>query len=345
MQERRDRRPRITVAHLLVALLVLAVMAALPATIAGVVRDARTQDAEVLLLPDVETYRHAAVRIHLEITDLSESEGQFKLRARPVALCNPCPPIRIVLTYLGVRTADVLVIGKTILTLAPDDEPAAEEAELPALGSAILRYPFDEWGLVLIPSAARVRDDNTDETLTADDVRVEALGLDQPFAVSIQNRVPQLHMRQVSARAWGVDLPEDSDEFAAGSLQLFEFDRPAYIKTANVLLVVLIAATSLAAIFLASLADLAANTGALVLGIWGIRAILLGTDLEFVTAVDLALIVVIVAMLVLITARLLWHVGPKGRLWPTRFLAGGPGRLLRRRSRLADGTPPPQTSA
>ena len=48
------------------------------------------------------------------------------------------------------------------------------------------------------------------------------------------------------------------------------------------------------------------NSGALVLGVWGIRSILLGSAVPGLTAVDISLSVVILFLLVTITARTLW---------------------------------------
>jgi hypothetical protein len=50
---------------------------------------------------------------------------------------------------------------------------------------------------------------------------------------------------------------------------------------------------------------LIAGAGALVLGVWGIRAVLLGTNVPGFTAIDLSLAVVILFLLGAITARVL----------------------------------------
>ena len=49
------------------------------------------------------------------------------------------------------------------------------------------------------------------------------------------------------------------------------------------------------------------NSGALVLGVWGIRSILLGSNVPGLTSVDLALSVVILFLLAAITARALMY--------------------------------------
>ena len=47
------------------------------------------------------------------------------------------------------------------------------------------------------------------------------------------------------------------------------------------------------------------GAGALILGVWGIRAILVGTGVPGITAVDLCLILVILFLLVAMTVRTL----------------------------------------
>jgi hypothetical protein len=99
--------------------------------------------------------------------------------------------------------------------------------------------------------------------------------------------------------------------------------------------VLLVTAAAGYAVFLRPLEQLLVNAGGLILGIWGVRAILLGTGLTVLTLVDLALMSVILFLLVVITARVLWLVEPKSGL-----------RALRtpwRRSARAAPTPAPGT--
>jgi len=70
--------------------------------------------------------------------------------------------------------------------------------------------------------------------------------------------------------------------------------------------VLLVAAAAAYAVFLRPLDQLVINAGALILGVWGIRAVLLGTTLPGLTAVDLALWSVILFLLLAITVRTLW---------------------------------------
>ncbi len=79
------------------------------------------------------------------------------------------------------------------------------------------------------------------------------------------------------------------------------------------------------AVFMRPLDQLLLNVGALVLGVWGIRAILLGTSLTGVTAVDLSLTMVILFLLAAITLRTMLY------LYHRAGLSTPMPRFLRRR--------------
>jgi hypothetical protein len=84
------------------------------------------------------------------------------------------------------------------------------------------------------------------------------------------------------------------------------FSRPLYLQLLTVSLVLLITAAAAYAVFM-RLNQLVINSGALVLGVWGIRSILLGSNVPGLTSVDLALSVVILFLLAAITARALMY--------------------------------------
>ncbi len=77
------------------------------------------------------------------------------------------------------------------------------------------------------------------------------------------------------------------------------------------------------------------NSGALVLGVWGIRSILLGTGVPGFTAVDLALAVVILFLLATITVRTLY-------LLEDSSAVGFLGKLARQH-KAPDSAPSPRT--
>jgi hypothetical protein len=107
-------------------------------------------------------------------------------------------------------------------------------------------------------------------------------------------------------------------------LTVLRFARPLDVQVLAIVLVVLIAAAAAYAVFLRPLQDLVIGSGALVLGVWGIRSILTpGT--AYRTLVDLALSAVVLFLLGAITVRALQYAHEKGRLPFAREKAEPPG--------------------
>ena len=163
-----------------------------------------------------------------------------------------------------------------------------------------VRYPYDEYHFALGILIRHVGDDGADIPFAA----TQAPG--QQLFLSLRTQAPRLLVstpralapQQLATRGQG--LPYD---LTAG----MTFSRPAYLQVLAVLLVLLVTAAAAYAVLLRPLAELVLNAGVLVLGVWGIRAILLGTNVPGITAVDLALSVVILFLLVAITVRALLY--------------------------------------
>jgi hypothetical protein len=120
-------------------------------------------------------------------------------------------------------------------------------------------------------------------------------------------RLPRINVEPLT-----VSSPDDPTVQIAAARQPYlfvdavRFKRPLYLQVLTVCLVLLVTAAAAYAVFLRPLDQLIINAGALILGVWGIRVILLGTNLPGLTAVDLALWAVILFLLVAITVRTLW---------------------------------------
>ena len=80
-------------------------------------------------------------------------------------------------------------------------------------------------------------------------------------------------------------------------MQALTFGRPAYLEVLAVVLVLLIAISAALALFTRSVNELALGVGGLILGVWGIRSVLMPTSIPTVTAIDLALSWIILLLL------------------------------------------------
>ena len=207
-------------------------------------------------------------------------------------------------TLAGTGSRPLPVIQR--LEFRPGADPVSAAVRLPIAGEAI-RYPFDTWTVTLRVVPLSVLSDGATQAPAAGD----AAGL---IALSVDNRIPRLDMHRGVIREGGSANPSQS---AALDVTLL-FERPLYPKIVTVLLV---AAASAYVVFLRPLDELIINAGALVLGVWGIRAVLLGTDLTFMTGVGLALMGVILFLLGMLTARTLWVQELRRRLQVPRGVA------------------------
>jgi hypothetical protein len=98
------------------------------------------------------------------------------------------------------------------------------------------------------------------------------------------------------------------------SVETMVFHRPLLLPVLTVMLLLLIAAAAAYAVFLRPWLDLVVSSGTLVLGIWGIRAVMLASNITYTTIVDLSLALVLLFLLGGITIRVLLALCERNRL-------------------------------
>lgn len=117
-------------------------------------------------------------------------------------------------------------------------------------------------------------------------------------------------------------VPNGAGQYQYLVLTELTFTRPLYLQILTVLLVLLITAAAAYAVFAQPVSQLVVNASALILGIWGIRTILVGGALlPGLSAIDLSLLIVILFLLVAIAVRMLrvfWERGELQVHWPGR---------------------------
>jgi hypothetical protein len=171
--------------------------------------------------------------------------------------------------------------------------------ELPVRGHPI-HYPFDSYRLIVGVVLQRIRGDAPPQTFSVADARGHLF-------LSVQELLPRQSMvGPIMLDRASIHAADDPFEY----VEAFElhFERPRYLRVLAVLLVLLIAAAAAYSVFLRPLHDLVLNSGALVIGVWGIRSILTPQNLFYLTAVDLALSTVIIFTLGAIMVRALLYI-------------------------------------
>jgi FtsH-binding integral membrane protein len=128
-----------------------------------------------------------------------------------------------------------------------------------------------------------------------------------------------------------------ADPFDFVGVQELRFERPVHQEILAVLLVVLITVSAIMAVSMRDVSDLIVGIGSLVLGIWGVRSVLVPSTLGVVTSIDLALSLVILIVLLGLSLRAAQH------FRKTSELPKMPITIRRRRKR-GDGTADGETT-
>ncbi len=316
--EPRARRLRFRIAFFLTSLLALSVVVTLPFSVKSVVDDILgpvtgrvvkiTRDR-----PDAAHGNHA--KLHMAFVSIDETQLLASIRVSGHHVCAACDWSDRVL-FVSVTQDDLDADGmppSVSVTLPPGNAEISEVIQLPVRGHPI-HYPFDSYRLVVGVVLQRLRTGSPPETLSG----AEAKGR---LFLSVQELLP----RQAMSGPFMLD--RDSIRAADDPFEYVEafemgFERPRYLRVLAVMLVLLIAAAAAYSVFLRPLHDLVLNSGALVLRVWGIRSILTPANLYYLTAIDLALSIVIIFTLGAITVRALIYVHDEA----------GMGLIRRRRS-------------
>ena len=103
-------------------------------------------------------------------------------------------------------------------------------------------------------------------------------------------------------------------------VQELRFGRPIHQEILAVLLILLIAVSAIMAVAMRSMTDLIVGIGSLILGIWGVRSVLVPSSLSaVVTSIDLALSVVILFVLLGLSVRSALHFRRQSELPPVTW--------------------------
>jgi hypothetical protein len=254
-------------------------------------------------VPPAPTYS----QLHVSLVDIDEGRLLVTLRVSGNHVCRvPCDYAdRIVFFSYGTKESETTGMPPSAkIDLTTGERVVTDTITLPLRGNPS-RYPFDAYELWLGVAMARVRPDGTVEPLSPDEARGHLF-------MTLQEHLPREIMSTPQfADPDSVSTPDDPYQLQV--LTVLGFARPLDAQVLAILLVVLIAAAAAYAVFMRPLQDLVIGSGALVLGVWGIRAILSpGTAQR--TVVDLALSAVILFLLGAITVRVLQYAHTKGGL-------------------------------
>jgi hypothetical protein len=309
--ERRSQRPYL-VAFVISAMLMLAILGALPFSLASVVDDVlgpATGKVFPLLRASPSAIAADHARLHLAVIGIDEVQLLATLRISGNRVCRGTCAWRDRLLLVSISPTDdgeAEGLPPSVTVLLPDVSEAVSETVQLAVSGVPVRYPFDWYRLVLGVAFQRVYPDGRVESLAPDETARHLL-------LTIQEMLPRKHMWKPAAVDRGsVRLAGSPVAYAA--VYALTFEHPRYLRVLAVLLVLLIAAAAAYSVFFRPLGDLLVNSGGLVLSVWGVRSILTPGNLFYITAIDLALSMVILFTLSGLVVKVLMFAHDRGGL-------------------------------
>ena len=167
--------------------------------------------------------------------------------------------------------------------------------ELPIHGAPQL-YPFDTYRLLLGLIVSVTLPNGREEVVNSPDLARERVSLTLEDQVVRLNMAPPMSVDPASVRS-----PHDPVDFLL--VDRLEWQRPVYLRIVTFLLVILISASAIFALGLRTLHELVLGIGGIILSIWGVRSVVVQTELPDVTLIDVMLAFVILVLLLALSIR------------------------------------------
>src|SRR5262245_51680233 len=239
--ERRSRRPYL-VAFVISGMLMLAILGALPFSLASVLNDVlgpATGKVFPLLRASPTAIAADHARLHLAVIGIDEVQLLATLRISGNRVCGSACVWRDRLLLVSVRATDdagAEGLPPSVTVLLPDaSEAVSETVQLPVSGVPV-RYPFDRYRLVLGVAFQRVSPDGHVEWLTPAETARHLL-------LTIQEMLPRKQMWEPEVVGQGsARLAGGPVSYAA--VYTLTFEHPRYLRVLAAMLVLLIAAAA-----------------------------------------------------------------------------------------------------
>ncbi len=241
-----------------------------------------------------------AYTLHVAVVALDAAKDLATLRVYAVRTCpTTCPNGAITLFSLGDPAAQRLGLPpKATVTAPPNTQEVTGTVELPVRSEPTL-YPFDTAELVLGVAAQQVRPDGSVAAI------LPQAG-DPPAYLTLQSLVQGAILAEPE-RVDPASVRASVDPAALLYVRALHFRRPIYSQVLTILLVGLVATTAAYSVATQPVPQLYLGLGSLILGVWGIRGVLLAGGPPYVTAVDLLLSGVILVILGGLLVRVTFH--------------------------------------
>jgi len=283
---------------------VIIVLGLLPSALVSMYRELRGQavDSVYDLFTGTEvnvdqTFAPDTAFVNITATNLDESTRTATLTVSGHRICEAiCPPITGTFFSLGNNTAERRGLPPSAQVTVPGESGVYTfTINLPIQGTPQL-YPFDTYTLLLGWVVSVTLPTGPEQVITdPEQVRKRA-------SLTLEDQVVRLNMNPpVLVDPTSVHSETDPVDFLL--VDRLQWQRPIYLRIITVLLVILISASAIFALGLRTLHELVLGIGGIILGIWGVRSVVVQTELPDVTLIDLILAFVILVLLLSLSIR------------------------------------------
>lgn len=301
---------RYRIGFAVVGLAVLVVVLLLPVALLSLLDEVRhppSQRTGYLLPPAAMLATDDYTAIHLDDIALDELRRTLEIRISGYHVCSLECTHTDELIFFSVRSESRLGEGlppSARISLPSDTAEINATITLPVDGE-LLRYPFDRYRLVEAIAVERSEEGRPSRMLTPAEIEGRLF-------MTVQEHIPRLNLVEVPTTV--TDQRPAAGDFAYLGVWTLVFVRPIYLQVLVVLAVLMVAVAAACTVLLRPLNDLILNTGGLVLGIWGVRALLLGSLPPNTTVVDVVLTGIILLQLTAVVVRVLNDFHTRGGL-------------------------------
>src|SRR6266516_5867146 len=246
--------------------------------------------------------------LQIQLADAEEVRGVVTLRVSAQRSCQAGCAEGERISLFGLQPGYPKTRGtpeSSTVTLPSGQAGVRQTIEFPLSGQPLL-YPFDAHELWL---GLRLE-------------RIDATGAVQPLMLAqaqgqlfaaVRADVPHFQMAtpvpveaaRVAAESQRIAADGQPDEYL--SVHVLRLHRAKWLQVMAVMLILLMAMVSGYAAFIHSVLDLVTGAAGLILGMWGIRSILVPGSISYATVVDMALGLVITFLLTALSVRVLLH--------------------------------------
>jgi hypothetical protein len=289
-----------------VGLLVLATIVLLPFAVRSAIEDLTTPPTPRLYRlgpPQQPAPQHLRIHLIVAALDVAQQSATIDVTAYQVcpATCTDAFALQLISAFAEGPHDEGVPPSATVSIPAQGTE-INTTIHLPLQGTPI-RYPYDTYDLAFGAVIARVPATGAPQPLTPAEV---GWGGEGQVFLTLEEKVAGLDM--TAPRELSVDqVPIVGSVFPFLVVSKEVFTRPLYLRVLAVLLVLLVVAAAAYAIFIQPVDQLVINVGALLLGIWGVRNVLVGQAGPPITAVDLSISLVMLFLLAAVAMRTLTY--------------------------------------